>query len=255
MLRVVPATVLGVAALLALAGCGAHDSTGQVSVTVSSNAADRPYEVKVFASTGKLSEHQRVFPGGTADFAGVPLGQVTVREQERHGEQERRGHVAGRGQHGHHDADDHLERLHADEQASPVDELADHPGGDPDEQYRQARCGLHEGDDDGCGVFVDEQPLRPDGLHPAADVAHQHRDPQGAEDRDRERRQGAAAGCVGGAVRGHVASWGGTGTVWRRGARRAHTAPPGRGRVTRAPWRPGRTVRAPSRPARQLRAG
>lgn len=72
--------VLGVAAALTLAGCGAHDSTGQVSVTVSSNAADHAYEVKVFtAETGKLSEHQRVFPGGTADFAGVPLGRVTVR--------------------------------------------------------------------------------------------------------------------------------------------------------------------------------
>lgn len=74
--------VLGVAAALALTGCGAHDSTGQVSVTVSANAADHPYEVKVFASTGKLSEHQRVFPGGTADFAGVPLGEVTVRANE-----------------------------------------------------------------------------------------------------------------------------------------------------------------------------
>ena len=72
--------VLGTAAVLTLAGCGAHDSTGQVSVTVSSNAADHAYEVKVFtATTGKLSEHQRVFPGGTADFAGVPIGEVTVR--------------------------------------------------------------------------------------------------------------------------------------------------------------------------------
>ena len=51
-----------------------------MSVTVSSNAADHAYEVKVFtATTGKLSEHQRVFPGGTADFAGVPIGEVTVR--------------------------------------------------------------------------------------------------------------------------------------------------------------------------------
>jgi len=74
--------VLGAAAVLTLAGCGAHDSTGQVAVTVSSNAADHPYEVKVFASTGKLSEHQRVFPGGTATFAGVPLGEVTVRANE-----------------------------------------------------------------------------------------------------------------------------------------------------------------------------
>lgn len=80
--RVVPALVLGVAAALALTGCGAHDSTGQVSVTVSANAADHPYEVKVFAATGKLSEHQRVFPGGTADFAGVPLGAVTVRADD-----------------------------------------------------------------------------------------------------------------------------------------------------------------------------
>ena len=74
--------VVGIAAVLTLAGCGAHDSTGQVSVTVSGNAADHPYEVKVFASTGKLSEHQRVFPGGTANFAGVPLGEVTVRANE-----------------------------------------------------------------------------------------------------------------------------------------------------------------------------
>ncbi len=77
--RVPLVLALGAAAALSLTGCGAHDSTGQISVTVSSNAADRPYEVEVFASTGKLSEHQRVFPGGTADFAGVPLGDVTVR--------------------------------------------------------------------------------------------------------------------------------------------------------------------------------
>lgn len=74
---------LGAAAVLTLAGCGAHDSTGQVSVTVSSNAADHAYEVQVFtAGTGKLSEHQRVFPGGTADFAGVPLGTVRVRADD-----------------------------------------------------------------------------------------------------------------------------------------------------------------------------
>lgn len=80
--RVVPAFVLGAAVVLTLAGCGAHDSTGQISVTVSSNAADHPYEVRVFASTGKLSEHQRVFPGGTAAFAGVPVGKVTVRASD-----------------------------------------------------------------------------------------------------------------------------------------------------------------------------
>ncbi|WIE65452.1 hypothetical protein DEI99_002660 [Curtobacterium sp. MCLR17_036] len=76
---VAPALALAAAALLTLAGCGAQDSTGQIAVTVSTNAAEQPYEVEVFASTGKLSEHQRVFPGGTASFAGVPLGSVTVR--------------------------------------------------------------------------------------------------------------------------------------------------------------------------------
>ncbi len=69
-------------AAVVLSGCGAHDSTGQIAVTVSANAADHPYEVEVYAATGKLSEHQRVFPGGTADFAGVPLGAVTVRARD-----------------------------------------------------------------------------------------------------------------------------------------------------------------------------
>ncbi|MGN7190343.1 MULTISPECIES: hypothetical protein [unclassified Curtobacterium] len=67
---------------LSLTGCGAHDSTGQITVTVSADAAQHPYEVQVYAATGKLSEHQRVFPGGTADFAGVPLGAVTVRARD-----------------------------------------------------------------------------------------------------------------------------------------------------------------------------
>ncbi|GGL04918.1 hypothetical protein JOE58_003161 [Curtobacterium luteum] len=77
--RSLPVLLLGITASLTLTGCGAHDSTGQIAVTVSENAADHPYEVKVYAATGKLSEHQRVFPGGTASFAGVPLGSVTVR--------------------------------------------------------------------------------------------------------------------------------------------------------------------------------
>lgn len=77
--RALPLLAVGVAAALTLTGCTAHDSTGRISVTVSPNAADHPYEVKVFTAEGQLSEHQRVFPGGTADFAGVPLGDVTVR--------------------------------------------------------------------------------------------------------------------------------------------------------------------------------
>lgn len=75
--------VLGAAAVLTLAGCGAQDSTGQLRVTVSSTAAQGGYEVEVLAaSTDRVSEHQRVFPGGTAEFAGVPLGRVTVRAHD-----------------------------------------------------------------------------------------------------------------------------------------------------------------------------
>ncbi|MBT2502760.1 hypothetical protein [Curtobacterium sp. ISL-83] len=78
--RVLPSLVLTAVTVLAVSGCGAQDPTGQITVAVSANAANGPYEVQVFAaSTGKLSEHQRVYPGGSARFAGVPIGRVTVR--------------------------------------------------------------------------------------------------------------------------------------------------------------------------------
>ncbi|GAA1491879.1 hypothetical protein [Curtobacterium herbarum] len=77
--RVVPVLALVCGATLALTGCGAQNPTGQVSVTVSQNAADHPYQVKVFLPNGEPSSHQQVYPGDTADFAGVPLGEVTVR--------------------------------------------------------------------------------------------------------------------------------------------------------------------------------
>lgn len=77
--RVLPISTLGLVVALALTGCGAHDSTGQVSVRISDNASDHPYQVKVFLPSGALVEHQQLHPGDSADFAGVPLGEVTVR--------------------------------------------------------------------------------------------------------------------------------------------------------------------------------
>jgi hypothetical protein len=77
--RVVPVLALVCGATVALTGCGAHNPTGQVSVTVSPNAADHPYQVKVFLPNGEPSARQQVYPGDTADFAGIPLGAVTVR--------------------------------------------------------------------------------------------------------------------------------------------------------------------------------
>lgn len=77
--RVLPALALVGAAAVVLTGCGAQNPTGQVSVTVSPNAADHAYQVKVYLPNGEPSARQQVYPGDTADFAGVPLGKVTVR--------------------------------------------------------------------------------------------------------------------------------------------------------------------------------
>ncbi|KQO61468.1 hypothetical protein ASF23_13490 [Curtobacterium sp. Leaf261] len=69
-----------VAAGLALTGCAVHDSTGRVSVSLSADAAKgHHYTVKVFDAQRQLVEHQSMLAGQTADFAGVPLGKVTVR--------------------------------------------------------------------------------------------------------------------------------------------------------------------------------
>jgi hypothetical protein len=64
----------------ALTGCAVHDSTGRITVTLSSDAAaGHHYTVKVFDAQRQLVEHQSMLAGQTADFAGVPLGKVTVR--------------------------------------------------------------------------------------------------------------------------------------------------------------------------------
>jgi hypothetical protein len=77
--RVLPALALAGAATAVLAGCAVQNPTGQVSVTVSPDAADHAYRVQVFLPNGEPSARQQVYPGDTADFAGVPLGEVTVR--------------------------------------------------------------------------------------------------------------------------------------------------------------------------------
>jgi hypothetical protein len=66
--------------LVALTGCAVHDSTGRVSVQVSSDAAQgHRYTVQVLDADGQLVEHQTMLAGQSSDFAGVPLGQVTIR--------------------------------------------------------------------------------------------------------------------------------------------------------------------------------
>lgn len=71
---------IAVVAGVTLTGCAVHDSTGRVTVTLSSDAAaGHHYTVKVFDEQHQLVEHQSMLAGQTADFAGVPLGKVTVR--------------------------------------------------------------------------------------------------------------------------------------------------------------------------------
>jgi len=73
--------LLGAAVVGGTAGCApVHDSTGRVSVEVRADAAaHHRYTVKVFDQQGQMVEHQQVFGGQRADFAGVPLGRITVR--------------------------------------------------------------------------------------------------------------------------------------------------------------------------------
>lgn len=78
--RLAPAAAVLVVAGLALTGCAVHDSTGRVSVSLSADAAEgHHYTVKVYDEQRQLVEHQSMLAGQTADFAGVPLGRVTVR--------------------------------------------------------------------------------------------------------------------------------------------------------------------------------
>jgi hypothetical protein len=80
--RPATALVVGLAAALVLTGCGAQDSTGRISVTVSSNEAEHAYLVEVLVPNGRTAAHQRAFPGDTLEFAGVAVGKVTVRADD-----------------------------------------------------------------------------------------------------------------------------------------------------------------------------
>ncbi|MFZ7086741.1 hypothetical protein [Curtobacterium sp. RRHDQ10] len=73
-------TAIVLVAGTALTGCAVHDSTGRITVALSTDAAaDHHYLVEVFDAQHQMVEHQSMLGGQTADFAGVPLGAVTVR--------------------------------------------------------------------------------------------------------------------------------------------------------------------------------
>ncbi|PZF58058.1 hypothetical protein DEI81_15065 [Curtobacterium sp. MCBD17_013] len=78
--RVLCSIALAAGLVTGLAGCSVHDSTGRVSVDVSTDAAQgHRYNVQVLDADGQLVEHQSMLPGQSSDFAGVPLGRITVR--------------------------------------------------------------------------------------------------------------------------------------------------------------------------------
>lgn len=74
--------VVGLAAALTLSGCGAQDSTGRITVTVSQNEAEHQYRVEVLVPNGRTAAQQRAFPGDTLRFAGIAVGKVTVRAND-----------------------------------------------------------------------------------------------------------------------------------------------------------------------------
>jgi hypothetical protein len=65
--------VVGLAAALTLSGCGAQDSTGRITVTVSQNEAEHQYRVEVLVPNGRTAAQQRAFPGDTLRFAGIAV--------------------------------------------------------------------------------------------------------------------------------------------------------------------------------------
>lgn len=78
--RVLRPLALAAGLAVALTGCSVHDSTGRVSVVVSTDAATgHRYDVEVLDASGQLVEHETMVPGQSSDFAGVPLGRITVR--------------------------------------------------------------------------------------------------------------------------------------------------------------------------------
>ena len=103
-------------------------------------------------------------------------------EQKREREQEGRRHLACDGQDGERHPRNDQAPLDNDEEQTPIERIGE-DAADVGQQHvwQHIRC-LDQRDQERGVRLVDQQPLGPHGLHPGADVAHQDREPQRAED-------------------------------------------------------------------------
>src|SRR3954465_13206367 len=105
-------------------------------------------------------------------------------------EQPVRRHRMGRGRRGQRGGGQQHQGLGDQQQAPPVDHVAQRAGGGDEEQFRQRRSRLHEGDLQRGPAEVAHQPLRTDRLRPGSRVRDELGGPQRAE-------PGPPQGCPG----------------------------------------------------------
>jgi hypothetical protein len=89
-------------------------------------------------------------------------------------------HLPRCGQHGKQDADEEKVGLDREQQPAPVEGVGQHSTGEREQHDGQRGRRLHQRDERCCVGRVDDEPLRTDGLHPGADPANQHTDPEPA---------------------------------------------------------------------------
>jgi hypothetical protein len=109
-------------------------------------------------------------------------------DTEQQPEQRPRGHQLEDGQDAERRRNQQHVRLCDDQKTSPVDKVANCPGKDGEKEDRHARSALHQSHVCRGAGERKHEPLRPDGLHPAADVADKGRSGHCREHRVMERR-------------------------------------------------------------------
>ena len=96
-------------------------------------------------------------------------------------EQERGRHLTGDREDDEHDADDEEVDLHGEQQPAAVEGVGEHPARQRQQHDRHRVRRLDERDGERGVRRVQQQPLGADHLHPVADIADEHADPQPPE--------------------------------------------------------------------------
>ena len=151
--------------------------------------ADRPRAVDAHAA--QRCGGRNLFGGNEIGLDRLPRrrGQrLPAADDEQQRQQHRRRGQPGAGQRGQQPHPRGHRPLRGDQQPAPVDQIGKHPRRQRQQHHRQRRRGLHQRHQHRGARIADEHPLRPDGLHPGAEVGDELRDPQRAVDRRAQRR-------------------------------------------------------------------